>query len=70
MTVKDLIGRLHAFPPNMQVMILDGFNGGGSPREINSGPQERVVRQSDADECADCGDMVGQTVVVMGYGSY
>ena len=70
MTVKHLIARLQQFPPNMQVMILDGFNGGGSPREINSGPRERVVTISDAEESADCEDIVGQNVIVMGYGCY
>lgn len=70
MTIRDLIGKLQAFPPNMQVMILDGFNGGGSPREINSGPRQHVVTDADADETADCEDIVGQTVVIVGYGSY
>lgn len=70
MTVEDLIARLQAFPATSRVMILDSFNGAGFPRTINSGPREHVVTQDEADETADCEEIVGETVVVMGFGSY
>ena len=55
----------------MEVMILDGFNGGGSPRAINSGPREYIIKQSDIDEMGDCEyKVVGERVILLGYGSY
>ncbi len=70
MTKKQLIQALEQFPDDMQVTVLDGFNGGGSPREINDGPHIRKITENDAEDCADCEDLVGQTVIVLGYGSY
>lgn len=70
MTVQELMKRLEAFHPSMQVMVLEGFNGGGILRDINSGPKLRTIDQIDANETADCEDRVGENVVAIGYGSY
>lgn len=70
MRVQQLMAKLRQYDPNAEVMILDGYNGGGAPREINLGPMDRVVSQADADDGADCEGKVGQQVVVMGYGCY
>lgn len=70
MTVAELIDRFRTIPKDSQIMILDGSNGGGVPREINTGPSFHVVEAWDADETADCENLVGTTVVVLGYGCY
>jgi hypothetical protein len=70
MKVKDLINKLQKYPQDMDVMILDSFNGGGVPREINLGPVEHEITTEDINETADCEDIGRQTVVVMGYGCY
>lgn len=70
MKVGQLIKALQAYDPEKEVMILDGFNGGGVPRTINLGPSLREVTQQDADEASDCEELVGETVVHMGYGCY
>lgn len=70
MLVKELIERLGKMPQDIEVMILDGFNGGGAPRTINVSPRLLVVEQEDAEDNYDCEDIVGQTVCAMGYGSY
>lgn len=56
--------------PDMEIMILDGFNGGGYPRKINLGPITRTITEEDAEESGDCEELVGQEVAVMGYGFY
>ena len=70
MKVKELIKRLSKFDPNMDVMILDGFNGGGSPRDINFGPLIQAIGKNDAAAAADCEGREGEKVVSMGYGCY
>lgn len=70
MTVRELCEKLAACDPDRTVMIMDSFNGGGVPREINLGPSEHVVKTSDAEDTADCADLVGQSVVVLGFGCY
>lgn len=70
MTIRELTDRLAQYPHDMPVMILDGFNGGGAPRTINLGPCVHHVREDDADAAADCDDLVGAAVVVLGYGCY
>jgi hypothetical protein len=52
------------------IMILDGFNGGGVPREINFGPLDRIITAGDAEEAADCEGRTGESVIVLGYGFY
>lgn len=70
MRVQQLIAQQRQYDPNAEVMILDGHNGAGAPREINMGPTVRVISQADADDGADCEGKVGKSVVVMGYGCY
>ena len=70
MTKKELIERLNKFPDDTIVMIMDSFNGGGYPREINSGPLLETVTQEQAEESADCEELVGQQVLTIGYGFY
>lgn len=69
-TVGDLVQRLSAFDQKSPCMILDGNNGGGSPRTINLGPVSHTITQSEADDAADCEGKVGETVVVIGFGCY
>lgn len=69
MTKAQLIKRLADYPDDALVMILDGFNGGGRPREINL-VALRVVEDADAAETADCEDLVDEMVVALGYGCY
>jgi hypothetical protein len=56
--------------PNHEIMILDSFNGGGYPREINLGPITHTVTADDAKESGDCEEIVGQEIMIMGYGCY
>jgi hypothetical protein len=72
MKTRELVERLLLDDPqgDMDAMILDGFNGGGVPREINFGPTPCTITQQDADKAADCEGMVGEHVLVLGYGFY
>lgn len=70
MTIKELVDRLQEFPLDTEVMVLDGFNGGGYPRTINFGPRQDIITKDMADNAGDCEELVGQTVIVMGYGCY
>jgi hypothetical protein len=70
MTVSELISELSQYDPSLEVMILDGFNGSGTPREINLGPVTQLISEEDGQESADCEWMVGDEVVIMGYGCY
>lgn len=70
MKASDLIARLTKLDPSAEVMILDGHNGGGEPREINLGPSQRVITQANADDGADCEGRVGETIFTLGYGCY
>ncbi len=71
MKARELIKRLQQLADqNMEIMILDGFNGGGTPREINLGPSPHMITAKDADEAADCEMLVGELVYVLGFGSY
>jgi hypothetical protein len=56
--------------PNQELMILDGFNGGGCPREINLGPMEHKVSNFDVLECDDSVNFIGKNILVIGYGCY
>lgn len=70
MNIRELIERLSEYPEESEVMILDGFNGSGFPREINLGPTTRIITRSDEDNTADCDGVVGYEIVIMGYGCY
>jgi hypothetical protein len=64
MKVKELIKHLKQFDGDMEVAILDGFNGGGHQREINLTPHTRWASGDDVKT------ETGNQIVVMGYGSY
>jgi hypothetical protein len=70
MNIKQLIDRLNSYNPNTEVMILDSFNGGGEPREINLGPSEQIITKQNAKDGADCEGKIGNKVVILGYGCY
>lgn len=70
MLVKDLIKKLSLLQQDLPVMILDGFNGSGYPRDINYGPVERLVSLEDGADNCDCEELAGQKVYVIGYGCY
>ena len=71
MLVKELIARLQKLDQDKEVMILDGFNGGGHPRTINLGPGEHDIEAADIENASDCEDFkVGDVVIRMGYGFY
>lgn len=69
MNAHDFARKLLA-GPDLPLMILDSFNGGGEAREINSGPTIRTITQEDEDNVADCEGLVGQRVLVIGFGCY
>ena len=54
--------------PDLELMVLDGFNGGGYPREINVGPAVRTITEEDAEASGDCEGAIGDKVLVVGYG--
>lgn len=74
MKVKDLIARLQKLDSELEVAILDGFNGDGQPRTINFGPiVDNGIAVYDGDARADYGDLdtlPGNDIVIMGYGCY
>jgi hypothetical protein len=71
LTVGELKEILSKYDDNMEVMILDGFNGGGYPRSINNMPRQYEIKQKDIDEMGDCEHKeVGEKIVLMGYGFY
>lgn len=70
MTKSELISRLSEYPDDMLIMILDGFNGGGHPRDLNLGPTIQEIEQEDAEYTCDCENLIGNKVIVLGYGCY
>lgn len=71
MTVRELIEQLSELRPDCQVMILDGFNGGGDPRTINLGPTAQPITKEDIENNADCEEIPeGEAVYVIGFGCY
>lgn len=77
MKVKELIERLSKYDPEMEVAILDGFNGGGDPRALNLGPvkwdAEELAEMAELGDDPDYSDLSvksGTPIVVMGYGCY
>ena len=70
MTKRELLQRLAKYDDDMEIMIMDEFNGNGAPRTINFGPVITVVTDADADETSDCEEIAGQEVIVIGFGSY
>jgi hypothetical protein len=56
--------------PDLPIMILDGSNGGGYPREINLGPVPRTITKYDV-RWGDCVEFeVGTKILTIGYGCY
>ena len=71
MNVKELIAHLNNFSETTEVMILDGFNGGGNKRDINLTPTNlRTISKEDENECGDCETRAGEKVIILGYGCY
>jgi hypothetical protein len=70
MTVHELITKLLREDMGSEIMVLDGYNGGGSPRTINLGPHKYAIDKDDADGVADCEGRDGEQVIVIGYGCY
>jgi hypothetical protein len=70
MTVAELIRILQCKNQESEVMVMDGSNGGGSPRSLNFGPTDRFITEENHQATADCENRVGEHVVVIGYGSY
>ena len=70
MTVKELIKILQSKNQDMEVMILDGSNGGGTPRTLNLGPTHRFITEGNNKESSDCENRIGEPIVVIGFGCY
>lgn len=77
MKVRDLIAKLEKLDPDLEIAILDGFNGGGEPRTINFGPthwnKDRLAEMKKFNIPPDYSDLDvedGTEIVVMGYGCY
>lgn len=70
MTKAELIRRLEGVPDTDEIMIMDGFNGGGVPREINFGPTNHLITSHEDLTTGDCAGRRGEMVVVIGYGCY
>jgi hypothetical protein len=71
MNVDQIIRHLSQFDGKTEVMILDGFNGGGNKRDINLRPSDLLtITKEDSERSGDCEGRVGEQVVVLGYGCY
>lgn len=74
MTLDQMVTRLQKLQAegfgDRELMVLDSFNGGGNPRDINLGPVLHVVTPTEAEDSGDCEELLGTTVVVMGFGCY
>lgn len=69
MTKVELLKRLENVSDDTQIMILDSFNGQGSPREINLF-SNHIITDKDSNESDDCDGLEGEKVIVIGYGCY
>jgi len=73
MKISALIQRLQELQSeagDVEVMILDGFNGGGCPRDLNLGPSHGYITPDQAETSADCEARVGETIIIVGFGCY
>ncbi|MBW4460545.1 MAG: hypothetical protein KME47_09930 [Nodosilinea sp. WJT8-NPBG4] len=70
MLKSKLIERLNKIDGDFEVMILDGFNGGGYLRDINLGPCLTSIDSDNVENCADCEGRLAEIVIEMGYGCY
>lgn len=72
MNVEEMIEYLSKFDPKQEVMIRDGFNGGGNLRVINS-KCESTLGEDDENLYDEEGEMLeskGFKVVELGFGFY
>jgi hypothetical protein len=70
MKVKQLKEWLDTLPEDKEIMIMDGFDGGGTPREINLLKASLFIEEDWVDHCNDCDGLLNEDVAVMGYGCY
>jgi len=68
MTVKELIIYLSDFDENQEVMIRDGFNGGGDLRTINCKTESTMNFEDEG--VYDDKELLGTKVVELGFGNY
>lgn len=69
MTSHELARKLLS-GPDLEVAIIDGFNGGGEPRTINYGPHVRDVNIEHSSYITDDIETKAGSIVVMGFGCY
>ena len=72
MNKKELVEYLSQFDDNQEVMIRDGFNGGGNLRVINS-KCETTLKEDDEelfDKNGEWVDSKGNKVTELGFGNY
>lgn len=70
MKLSDFLEMTSGCPLDMELMCLDGSNGGGQLRTLNLTPSMVTITKEDAAESGDCEDLVGKTVLRIGYGCY
>jgi len=75
MLVKDLIKKLQELDQDLEVTVLDGFNGGGQPRTINLGPvvynpKKHNKHVNSTYNYEDIETQNGLPIVEIGYGCY
>lgn len=68
MTVKELKDYLNKFDDNQEVMIRDGFNGGGNLRIINCKTESSMDFEDEG--VFDNKELIGTKVVELGFGNY
>ena len=71
MYISELVKKLNKIKRecgDIEVTILDGFNGCGQPRTINMGPFEEFA--SEHEETEDIETQGDTNIVIMGCGSY
>jgi hypothetical protein len=70
MTKAELIKALEQFDDNQEVMILnrfyDGYEEIEAPNKLGIGPKLHIITEADQYYSLSCGNMVGQTVIVLG----
>ena len=75
MKVNELISILSGYNGDADIAILGGENGYGIPREINFGPVEYTIHdksltKSELDNISDINSIVGDKIVIIGFGCY
>lgn len=67
-TVGALKDKLSKFDDSLEVMVLDGFNGGGDPRNISISSEPIEITSEYKGH--DCEGKIGDMVVILSYGNY